>query len=489
MAAGFETSATSAPSRGGPRGRASSPEHRVSGEVGGAGQHGACRVAGRVGFDGPERARQSARVRGVEEAWRFGSRWLLAVGRAGKGCRSEGRLAPDVAEGESAGERVVGMENELVDAADPGPTPDHGIRLRCVRGSAPQPSPPFRRWRMTTSSSTRSARGENVIGPRLLRELAAKHDWIGGIRGTGVFWAIELVADRQTREPLAPYGGTSPAMAAILAASTRRGLLPFANFEPHPRRPTPDDHTGRGARRPRHPGRGADRGGRDVSQSGAPAATVILDDRPPHLVPTADRACRYVRPIRATGSIDRHAATTIPTMAITALPRPLSRHPVLLPALRPAPPSRGVGPVPKFRAAAATSRASARAVCASRAIEAARRTPTSEPTTSLGRLGLWGMRVLPRHERDERADVWQGDLLGPQVHLSRARRTCRRAYGHAGCRRAIRRQTAANLTLRTTRPCQRSWISSTAPDRRCTSTGSSRFGSPPEGCFPDRRGH
>ena len=215
-------------------------QHRVSGQVGGAGQHGACRVAGRVGFDGPERARQSARVRGVEEAWRFGSRWLLAVGRAGKGCRSEGRLAPDVAEGESAGERVVGMENELVDAADPGPTPDHDGT------TASRP------WKCTAAVATIQtmeddyivehagpARGENVIGPRLLRELAAKHDWIGGIRGTGVFWAIELVADRQTREPLAPYGGTSPAMAAILAASTRRGLLPFANFEPHPRRPTP----------------------------------------------------------------------------------------------------------------------------------------------------------------------------------------------------------------------------------------------------------
>ncbi len=71
--------------------------------------------------------------------------------------------------------------------------------------------------------------GADVIGPGL-RELAIRHDWIGEVRGTGVFWAIELVSDRGTREPLAPYGGSSPTMAAILAACTRRGLLPFANF-------------------------------------------------------------------------------------------------------------------------------------------------------------------------------------------------------------------------------------------------------------------
>ena len=45
-----------------------------------------------------------------------------------------------------------------------------------------------------------------------------------------MFWAIELVGDRATREPLAPYGGSSPAMNAVLAACKAGGLLPFANF-------------------------------------------------------------------------------------------------------------------------------------------------------------------------------------------------------------------------------------------------------------------
>ncbi len=70
--------------------------------------------------------------------------------------------------------------------------------------------------------------GEQVFGPGL-HDLAGRHDWIGDIRGTGAFWAIELVSDRETREPLAAHGGSSPAMAAIIRACTRRGLLPMVN--------------------------------------------------------------------------------------------------------------------------------------------------------------------------------------------------------------------------------------------------------------------
>lgn len=71
--------------------------------------------------------------------------------------------------------------------------------------------------------------GDDVLGPGL-RELAAKHKSVGEVRGLGVFWAIELVADQATREPLAPYGGSSPGMNAAIAACKANGLLPFANF-------------------------------------------------------------------------------------------------------------------------------------------------------------------------------------------------------------------------------------------------------------------
>ena len=71
--------------------------------------------------------------------------------------------------------------------------------------------------------------GETVLGPGL-RELMDKHKVIGEVRGLGVFWALDLVTDRESREPLAPYGGTSPAMVELQAACKKRGLLPFANF-------------------------------------------------------------------------------------------------------------------------------------------------------------------------------------------------------------------------------------------------------------------
>lgn len=74
-----------------------------------------------------------------------------------------------------------------------------------------------------------AALGEDVFGPALA-ELADRHEQIGEVRGTGAFWAIELVADRATREPLAPYGGTSPEVAGIVAAAKKRGLLVFVNF-------------------------------------------------------------------------------------------------------------------------------------------------------------------------------------------------------------------------------------------------------------------
>jgi len=71
--------------------------------------------------------------------------------------------------------------------------------------------------------------GEQVLGPGL-HDLAARHPSVGEVRGLGVFWALELVADPTTREPLAPYGASSPAMNAVLAECKSAGLLPFANF-------------------------------------------------------------------------------------------------------------------------------------------------------------------------------------------------------------------------------------------------------------------
>jgi taurine--2-oxoglutarate transaminase len=71
--------------------------------------------------------------------------------------------------------------------------------------------------------------GDKVLGPGL-HELAKKHKVIGDIRGAGVFWGVDLVSDRETHEPLAPYGASSAAMNELVAACKKNGLMPFNNF-------------------------------------------------------------------------------------------------------------------------------------------------------------------------------------------------------------------------------------------------------------------
>ncbi|HEY5438862.1 MAG TPA: aspartate aminotransferase family protein [Acidimicrobiales bacterium] len=71
--------------------------------------------------------------------------------------------------------------------------------------------------------------GDDVLRPGL-ESLVQKHAIIGDVRGLGVFFALELVVDRATKEPLAPYGGSSPAMNEIVAASRAEQLLIFTNF-------------------------------------------------------------------------------------------------------------------------------------------------------------------------------------------------------------------------------------------------------------------
>lgn len=71
--------------------------------------------------------------------------------------------------------------------------------------------------------------GTEVIAPRLA-QLKERHPSVGDVRGIGAFWAIELVMDRETKEPLAPYGQTASVMKDIMAECRRRGAVPFMNM-------------------------------------------------------------------------------------------------------------------------------------------------------------------------------------------------------------------------------------------------------------------
>jgi taurine--2-oxoglutarate transaminase len=71
--------------------------------------------------------------------------------------------------------------------------------------------------------------GERIIGPAL-GGLFERHGCIGEVRGQGVFWALELVKDRETREPVVPYGPLGPTeavMQRVVDACRESGLWPY----------------------------------------------------------------------------------------------------------------------------------------------------------------------------------------------------------------------------------------------------------------------
>ncbi len=60
-----------------------------------------------------------------------------------------------------------------------------------------------------------------------LRGLQERHPAIGEVRGLGCFWGIELVRNRETREPLVPFNATGEAfapVARVAKAALERGL-------------------------------------------------------------------------------------------------------------------------------------------------------------------------------------------------------------------------------------------------------------------------
>src|SRR5215831_19410950 len=64
----------------------------------------------------------------------------------------------------------------------------------------------------------------------LLADLAVAHPSVGAARSIGLFGLVELVRDPTTRQPLAPFNGTSPEMAALGREFRARGLYTFVRW-------------------------------------------------------------------------------------------------------------------------------------------------------------------------------------------------------------------------------------------------------------------
>ena len=65
---------------------------------------------------------------------------------------------------------------------------------------------------------------------RLLNDLGEQHPCVGDARSIGLFGILELVKDRQTREPLAPFNGSSPEMARLRAYCLAHGLYLYTHW-------------------------------------------------------------------------------------------------------------------------------------------------------------------------------------------------------------------------------------------------------------------
>jgi taurine---2-oxoglutarate transaminase len=86
----------------------------------------------------------------------------------------------------------------------------------------------FREERIVENSA---AMGEYLAGE--LPRLAEGHPSIGDVRGKGLFWGLELVKDRSTREPLVPFNASGADAAPVVAlgkAAMERGLYLFVHW-------------------------------------------------------------------------------------------------------------------------------------------------------------------------------------------------------------------------------------------------------------------
>ena len=64
----------------------------------------------------------------------------------------------------------------------------------------------------------------------LLTDLASRHPSVGAVRSIGLFGIVELVRHRERLEPMAPFNGTSPEMAAIAKFFRDEGLYTLTRW-------------------------------------------------------------------------------------------------------------------------------------------------------------------------------------------------------------------------------------------------------------------
>src|SRR5580693_4232964 len=75
-----------------------------------------------------------------------------------------------------------------------------------------------------------NAKKMGAVLKQLGAELQAKHPSVGAVRSIGLFGIVELIRSRKTRQPLAPFNGTSEEMVALGRFFREQGLYTFVRW-------------------------------------------------------------------------------------------------------------------------------------------------------------------------------------------------------------------------------------------------------------------
>jgi taurine--2-oxoglutarate transaminase len=74
------------------------------------------------------------------------------------------------------------------------------------------------------------ARKTGAVMKGLLAEVRRRHPSVGEVRSIGLFGIVELIRDRKTRQPMAPFNGTSEEMAALSSFFRDEGLYTLVRW-------------------------------------------------------------------------------------------------------------------------------------------------------------------------------------------------------------------------------------------------------------------
>jgi len=75
-----------------------------------------------------------------------------------------------------------------------------------------------------------NARSMGTLMRGLLEDLQRRHQSVGATRSIGLFGIVELVRNHETREPMAPFNGTSPEMQELSKFFRQEGLYTFVRW-------------------------------------------------------------------------------------------------------------------------------------------------------------------------------------------------------------------------------------------------------------------